>query len=499
MHLRPARIPPLGLLVFVVGAASLGTEIAAARLLAPYFGASTIVWANTIATVLVALSLGYWAGGKLADRAPRVRPLCWLVLGAAVALAAVPHVARPFLDIAVGALESISAGAAVGSLLAVLVLAAGPVLLLGAVSPWAIRLSVRDVSESGSVSGRLYAISTAGSLAGTFLAALLLVPFAGTHRTFLAFALALALVAALGLPKRALVVPAALVGLIALPPGSIRADPRVLYETETPYQYARVVEDDHGMRRLELNEGLAVHSLYRPGSYLTDDYWDGFLVLPQAVRAGAPRSVAILGNAAGTTARAYGHFFPTTRVDGVEIDGHLSDIGRRYFDLRGPRLRLITADARPFLRESSDRYDAIFIDAYRQPYIPFYLATHEFFALVERHLTKDGVVIINVGHPTSSSRLERSLSATLRTVFPAVWRDPVEDTNTLVLASNVKARADRLRGAAAAMPGELQPLAHAAAGRLAPALPGGEVLTDDRAPVEWMIDGSIIDYAAGSR
>src|SRR5919198_394607 len=149
MSLRPARIPPLGLLVFVVGAASLGTEIAAARLLAPYFGASTIVWANTIATVLVALSLGYWAGGKLADRAPKTRPLCWMVLAAAVAVAAVPHGARPFLDTAVGALERISAGAAIGSLLAVLVLAAGPVVLLGAVSPWAVRLSVRDVSESG--------------------------------------------------------------------------------------------------------------------------------------------------------------------------------------------------------------------------------------------------------------------------------------------------------------------------------------------------------------
>src|SRR5919201_3707283 len=141
MYLRPARIPPLGLLVFVVGAASLGTEIAAARLLAPYFGASTIVWANTIATVLVALSLGYWLGGRLAARRPHPQPLYTLVLVAGVALAVVPLLARPFLGVSVDALASISVGAAAGSLLGVLVLIAGPVLLLGAVAPYAVQLT----------------------------------------------------------------------------------------------------------------------------------------------------------------------------------------------------------------------------------------------------------------------------------------------------------------------------------------------------------------------
>src|SRR5690242_383897 len=128
------------LVVFVVGAASLGTEIAAARLLAPWFGASTIVWANTIATVLVALSAGYWVGGRLADRDPSLEGLSRIVLGAAALLALVPFVAGPFLHVSVQALDRVEAGAFVGSLFGVLVLVAVPVLLLGAVSPYAVRL-----------------------------------------------------------------------------------------------------------------------------------------------------------------------------------------------------------------------------------------------------------------------------------------------------------------------------------------------------------------------
>jgi spermidine synthase len=496
--------PPLAVIVFVVGSASLGSEIAAARLLAPYFGASTTVWANTIATVLVALSIGYWVGGRLADRRPLKRHMCALILGAAVGLAAVPFVARPFLDAAVSALSSISAGAFLGSLLGVLVLVAGPVLLLGAVAPYAIRLSVTEVASSGSVAGRLYAISTAGSLVGTFAAALVLIPFAGTRRTFLAFAFALALVAALGMRRRWLVVPLLLAVLIALPIGQIKPAPpgsRVLYETDTQYQYARVLEDGSGTRTLELNEGLARHSLYRPGSWLTGDYWDGFLVDPRAVLKAPPRRLAILGNAAGTTARAYGHYFPSTAVDAVEIDPALTAIGRRYFDMHAPRLRTFAADARPFLRSGGGAhggYDAIFVDAYRQPYIPFYLATAEFFRLCRQRLSAGGVLVINVGHPQGDARLERDLSATLRTAFPHVLRDPIEPTNTLLIASSAPASAALLRTRSAALLPDLQPVAAVASSRIEPPLTGGTVFTDDRAPVEWLIDASIVKYAADS-
>jgi spermidine synthase len=463
----------LGVLVFVVGMASLGAEIAGVRLLAPYFGASTIVWANTIGVVLVALSIGYWLGGKQADRRPRVEPLCFIALAAAILLALVPFVARPLLDAGVDALDAVSAGAFIGSLLAVLVLIALPVLLLGMVAPWALRLAVASVDEAGTVAGRLYALSTAGSLVGTLLSALVLIPAIGTRRTFLAFALALAVVAVIGIRSRRSVVaaPVVIAGLLVVPVDTIKDatnGARVIYEKETEYQYARVVQDTDGERRLELNEGHAVHSLYRPGTVLTGDYWDAMYA-----DAGAPRRVAILGNAAGTTARAFHKLRPATHVDAVEIDPELTEIGRRWFDL--PRsIRVHHEDARPFLRRhDGERWDAILLDCYRQPYIPFYLVTREFFELVRDRLTPNGVVVINVGHPEGNDALEKAMTATLREVFPHVRRDPAMPTNTILVGGR-----------------------SLAGGRLQPPLAGGEVYTDDRAPVEWLIDRSLVEYAA---
>jgi spermidine synthase len=499
-------MPPLWLLVFVVGTGSLGAEIAAVRLLAPYFGASTIVWANTIGVVLVALSVGYWLGGRWADRRPDLRSLCLVALGAAVLLAIVPFAADPLLDLGVRALDSISAGAYFGSLLAVLVLVAVPVLILGAVSPWAIRIAVGDVHETGQVAGRLYAISTAGSLFGTLVAALVLIPLLGTRRTFLVFALAIALTAVAGLRpvRRYALAPAAIAVLLALPVGTLKAadltsGSRLVYETDTQYQYARVLDGPDGSRALELNEGQAQHSLRQPGTVLTGDVWDGHLVLPFLARSRPPERVAILGNAAGTTARAYGRFFPATRVDGVEIDPALSDIGRRFFDMRAPRLHTYHEDARPFLRRIDARYHAISVDAYRQPYIPFYLTTVEFFETARDKLAPGGVVIVNVGHPQGQDELERVLTASLREVFPHVVRDPIEPTNTLLVASEEPLSAGRLRRAASeAIPPGLRSTALSAAPRIGPPLRGGKPYNDDRAPVEWLIDQSIVRYAAGA-
>jgi len=253
------------------------------------------------------------------------------------------------------------------------------------------------------------------------------------------------------------------------------------------------------VRWLQLNEGVAIHSLYRPGSYLTGGYWDDPLVLPFANGAGPPRRIAILGDAAGTVARAYGHYYPSTRVDAVELDGELTTIGRRYFHLGGPNLHLYTADARPWLQASSARYDMIFLDAYRQPYIPFYLVTHEFFEVVKDHLDPGGVFVVNVGHLPGSNALEQVVSATLRSVFPVVIRDPVSGTNTLVEASEYPLSAARMIAGHARVPGDLQGLLASVAGRLRPALKGGQVYTDDLAPVEWLTDLSIIRYAAGAR
>jgi hypothetical protein len=185
----------------------------------------------------------------------------------------------------------------------------------------------------------------------------------------------------------------------------------------------------------------------------------------------------------------------------VELDGELTAIGKRYFDLTGARLHLFTADARPWLAASHARYDSIFLDAYRQPYIPFYLLTREFFGSVRDHLLPGGTLIVNVGHIPGSDSLEKVVSATLRAVFPFVARYAIGDSNSLVMASTRALSGARVLAAwqHGALPGELEPLALQIGEGLSPALRGGPVYTDDRAPVEWLTDLSILKYATGTR
>lgn len=502
---HPRLRPPLELVVFTVGVGTLGVEIAAVRLLAPYFGASEIVWANTIGVVLVALAIGYWWGGKLGDRYPQMSALCTSVLVAASLTAMLPFVSRPLLNAGVNALDSINAGAFVGSLLATLVLLAIPVLVMGTIAPWALRIGVERVDklQVGALAGRLSAIGTGGSLLGTLLSALVLIPAIGTKRTFLFFSFLMAVVAVTGLPRhwklRAAAVPLVIVVLFALPPGGIKGKATsgtVIFEDETATQYARVIERADGTRVLELNEGQSRHSVYKASSVLVDDYWDAPLVLPLATDAEPPASVAILGNAAGTVARGYAHYFPETKVDGVELDGELADIGRRYFGLGDRNFRDFTADARPFLRAVDRKYDALLLDAYRQPYIPFYLTTSEFFELTADRLNPGGTLMINVGHPKGSKQLESVLAATIATAYPFVYRDHTRPTNTILVASDRPLKAGNIVAGAAQLP-ELLPTAIREAARFESADTSGEVYTDDKAPVEWLIDRSIVQYAAG--
>lgn len=197
-------LPALSVLVVGAGTATLALEISASRLLAPYYGSSTVVWANLIGIVLVALSLGYWLGGELADRRPSLRLLGRLVVAAGGLVALLPFVTSPVLDRAT-ALGGPATGTVFGPFLATLLLFAPPVLVLGLISPLAVRLAMDDVSSAGSVAGRLYALSTMGSLAGVFLPAFVLIPALGTRRTLLASAAVLALSgAAVLLPGRSI-------------------------------------------------------------------------------------------------------------------------------------------------------------------------------------------------------------------------------------------------------------------------------------------------------
>ena len=298
------------------------------------------------------------------------------------------------------------------------------------------------------------------------------------------------------LGARYLAVPALLAALLIVPPGAIKAERGLVHEENSLYQYIGVVQRPDGRRVLRLNEGVAIHSVWWPDSVLTGGEWDTYLALPPLL--GRPLArVAILGNAGGTTARALGVYYPDAEIDGVELDPAVSRVGREYFGLGdNPRLTVHDADARPFLRATDTRYDLIVVDAYRQPYVPFYLATREFFRLVRKHLAPGGIVALNVAAVPDDHRLVEAVSGTLATELPEVLTWPVLRFNTIVLGFDQPLGAAELRRRLATGPHALEPLRALLARDARPVAPASRPWTDDRAPVEWLTDRMIVEYAA---
>jgi spermidine synthase len=482
-------------LVLAAGFGATSTEICASRLLAPYFGASTVVWANVIGLILAALSIGYWLGGRIADRHPQPHVLGRLVQAGAALIAVIPFVAQPLLDLTARGLNDVSAGAVVGSFIGSLLLFLPPVVLLGTAAPFAVRLAVTDVAIAGTVAGRLYALSTIGSIFGVFVPAIITIEAFGTQRTLVATAVVVALGGSLLLGRRWVVAPVALAAVLAVPVGIVKPVAGLLYEKDSQYQFVQVVQKGP-VRDLYLNEGIAVHSEWRRNTVLTGDEWDMFLTVPPLLGRRV-RSVAILGNAGGTTARAYGVFYPSARIDGVELDPVVTAAARRYMGLgRIRRLHVVTADARPFLQRTHDRFDLILVDAYRQPYVPFYLATQQFFRLVRSRLRPGGIVALNVATVPGDHRLAEGIAGTLRTEFPQVLTWQALQLNQLVLGFDRPISRARLRAAVARTPSRIRVLTRLLAEHARVAAPSAQPWTDDRAPVEWVTDRMILEYAA---
>ncbi len=511
--MRALRSPLLYLIVFVSGATVMSTEMGATRLLAPYFGTSLIIWANLIGLILIYLTVGYYFGGRLADRFPRASALYKLTAWAGFAIVLVPIVSRPLLLWSALGFEKLSAGIFFGSFFAIVLLFAVPVTLLGTVSPWAIRLHVKEVSEAGHSAGTLYALSTVGSILGTFLPVLVLQPSIGTRASIWAFGVILLAASLVGLlwevgrraAPYAAMLAAALLLVYLFHGGSVRAaaEGELLFEDESPYNYIQVVRD-RGWTELILNEGLAIHSLYNPHQLLTGGPWDYFLLAPLFRPEGAaspPRDVLVIGLAAGTIPHQYSVIYPHTHVDGVELDGEIVALGRKYFDMREPQLDAIVGDGRYYLLTTRKKYDVIAIDAYQQPYIPFHLATREFFELARRHLRPGGVVVINAGRPPGDYRLVNALGSTMASVYPSVYAVDVGGGyyNSLVFATREPTTLHLFMRDAGRVgdPTLRRVVASAlATGNVRRLAPTRAAFTDDLAPVEQVIDQIIVDYAS---
>ncbi|MBL8155172.1 MAG: fused MFS/spermidine synthase [Anaerolineae bacterium] len=508
--------------VFTSGMVTLAVELSASRLLGSVFGTSNIVWANVIGLILLYLAAGYFIGGRWADRSPHYATLFRILLWSAFLSALIPLAARPVLVGAATAVASAEAAVALGSFASVLVLFAIPVTLLGCVSPFAIRLavgSVNDINQAGKVSGRIYAISTLGSLMGTFLPVLFLIPELGTIRTFLLFAGILYIVAWIGLyrdqgrlPLRWLWMPlvigvvAALVlnGPLRPPlPGAI-----LLYEKESAYNYIQVQQDQAGNRYLYLNEGQGIHSQWSPDTF-GDNHrtWSFFLTAPYYNTPTVPpdrvQSLAIVGLAAGTIARQYTAVYGTDLpIDGIEIDADIVAAGEQFFEMNAafmPSLRVHVADGRFMLSRLPGQYSIIALDAYRPPYIPWHLTTVEFFQEVREQLTEDGAAAINVGRTPTDRRLVDALTATLLQVFPSVHAMDVPlSFNTILVATVQPTSGENLAQNLALLPADANALLRDALtwgiAQQVPNNPSDLIFTDERAPVETLVDSLVVNF-----
>ena len=469
---RPRRAPvveathtlAIGVAVFTSGAVLLGMELAASRVLAPYFGNSLFVWGALIGVVLAGLSVGYWLGGTLADRLPATQLLLGTMTLGALLVLAHPDRRRAGARVGrgVGSRAAREPARSPRSSSSALRASSSP-----PVSPIAIRLAVRSVDTAGRTAGRLYAISTAGSIAGTLVTAFWLIPELGVSQLLAAAATvllgAVVLVAlAERLPVVALVATgfavAAAIATASVAPeqgerlegvaaqnwsplyrsreeGSRGIDQAasgfdVVFQEDTRYHHLAVVDDADGSRYLRFDNsfqsGMTIARPFETRFPYTDYFGLGLAYNPDA------RNVLFVGLGGASAPKRFWRDFPSLDLQVVELDPVVADVARRYFAMPDhPRLKVAIEDGRRYLQRNERRYDVIALDAYFSDSIPFHLATREFVELVRDRLAPGGVVVANIIGSVEGpgSKLFRSFVRTYRTAFPTVAVHPVIEEN----------------------------------------------------------------------
>lgn len=498
--------------VFFAGCTSLAVEMSASRLLGNYFGSSNLVWAAIIGLILIYLSVGYTIGGKWADRSPEYKTFFTILCWASLLIGLIPLASRPILRAASQAFDDMQVGVMLGSFIAVLALFSLPVTLLGTASPFAVRIAMDDKEHAGSVAGKIYTISTLGSFIGTFLPALLLVPAFGTYKTFVFLGAMLMVCALLGLWQTVgsqhalkmlwMPVVLALATFIGLR-GYDKQAQGIIYESESAYNYIQVQHiNDYYL--LRLNEGQGIHSIYHPTVENFQGSWEQVLSAPffnpAPIHKDDVRNIAILGLAAGTSARQAYHVFPDAHIDGFEIDPKIVDVGYEYFRMDVPTLDVYVVDARWGLNHSQVEYDIISIDAYRPPYIPWHLTTREFFEETYEKLSPSGALVINVARILDDRRLVDALYTTIEAVYPSVYIMDIPNTlNSIIFATRQSTQQDNLIKNYIALSEEnessslLLTSLETAILNLQPLPQKTTLFTDDHSPVEWITNAMILD------
>jgi len=363
---------------------------------------------------------------------------------------------------------------------------------MGMTSPFLIRVLAQS-GRVGDSAGRIFGVSTIGSVVGTFLPVLVFIPTWGTGRTIILFSATLFAVTAFGFAGRKtalLSIVAAMPLLFPIP--SVRETPGKIYSTESAYQYIEVL-DRGSFRYLAYNDAVGFQTVANKKSVLTGPnyYYDYYSLLPFLLKE-APKSAVIIGLGGGIIANQLHFFHPEIGIDGIEIDPKVIKIARTYFALTDAA-RVFNQDGRIFVSLAKRKYDIVIIDAYtQQVYIPFHLTTMEFFSQVKRGLSDNGIVAMNVSSAREDSPLIQSINNTLRLVFGHVYRLRIPGSvDNVVLASNRSIDFAVLAGAAGT---ELQSIAAYSQLNFRESSYDDRYrpLTDDRAPIEHMVDWEIL-------
>lgn len=487
----------LEIIVFLCGAVVMVYELAGSRVLGPYLGTSMFIWTSLIGIILGSLSLGYWVGGRLADRKPQHSALAWIILIAAVCIGMTALVKGIFL----GYLPRLIDGLKWQSVVASVFLFAPASIFLGMVSPYSVRLKINTLQTSGTTVGQLYAISTVGSITGTFAAGFWLIPLLGTTNLLVSLAVVLALLSAL------LFVTARQHGQSAVPflfiasiiyfltqseakaHGYVDKDTQYnrvwIYDavddaTGKPIKFMRINNESSSAMFLDSKEPVFAYArYYRLAEYFTPGF----------------RSALILGGAAYTYPMYFLEKYPEATIDVVEIDPELTRLARDHFGLKDdPRMRIFHEDARTFINRGDYKYDVIYGDTFRSLYtLPWHLTTREAMQRYYDLLNDGGCLLVNIISSIEGNAglfLEAEL-ATARAVFPRVCVYAVMDpsdkklTQSIVLAA---VKSDALPGIEGNDQELGEYLKHDVTAKIGNALP---VLTDELAPVDYYTNRAI--------
>lgn len=420
----------LELVAFICGASVMVLELLGSRLVAPYIGTTIYVWAALIGVILGSMSLGYWFGGRVSDRSSDPK-----YLGLAVASAACWVALIVILNIFLGdVMGYLLFDIRINAVIAALVLFSPPAFLLGMVSPYVVRLKIRNVEASGRTVGDLYAISTVGSIVGTFVAGFFLILYFDLNSILLGLSAVLFLTS-LWISRETskitlMIFVIVWIGALSSSVGIVRRESdRGITVFNTLYESVRVIDlvfEGRPVRYLQTDPFGLQSGRYLDGDDLLFEYTK-YYRLAGCFNPSLSRALMI-GGAGYSYPRDYLKYFPEAVMDVVELDPGITEIAGKFFGLKDdPRLSIIHEDGRVFLEKSDREYDVIMIDAFRALSAPFQLTTREAVSTVKDRLSGDGVVMVNIissGRPGDRKFMESEF-ATYRSVFPSVYLLPV--------------------------------------------------------------------------